>query len=407
MDAAHFQRLLYTEEGATLDFKRDQYPFVKASEKEKSELLKDILGFVNCWRSMEAFILIGIEEVQGGKSIVHGVSEHLQDHSLQQFVNNQTNRPIQFGYSAFEFEGKQVGVIQIELQKRPVFLKRNYGKLEAGAVYVRRGSSTDPTKPADPDEIALMGGTDAGGVEDASLAVQFAEPEREQSLGQQIEWSAEYCHMPESSEIPNLNDGLASTSIQLPGGGTFEIPNFASYSIDDRPNRHFYRQLANFEFTRRLCKPIRLVVINTGSIPATEVRIEASVPPGSGFGVLDKSDIPAPPTVREGIFRAPKMKSLRIRPILRHPGYTDIETNNHHTKIEIDCENLQPGRKVWTDVFYIAIPQSGEIQFSGAIFAANLVEPQEFTLSINADVEQTSMTVDDLIALGDSIDDDE
>lgn len=66
MDKAFFERLLYEEESETLDFKSEQYRFVKATEEEKSELLKDILGFVNAWRRSEAYILIGVEEVRGG-----------------------------------------------------------------------------------------------------------------------------------------------------------------------------------------------------------------------------------------------------------------------------------------------------------------------------------------------------
>ena len=50
MDSKFIDQLLYEEEGPTLDFKRDQYAFAKATEEERPELLKDILGFVNCWR---------------------------------------------------------------------------------------------------------------------------------------------------------------------------------------------------------------------------------------------------------------------------------------------------------------------------------------------------------------------
>ena len=115
MTDAQFERLLYEEESPTLDFKRDQYPFANASEEEKSELLKDILGMANAWRRSEAFILIGVKDVRGGRSNVYGIaaSDHLADHSLQQFVNNPTNRPVRFGYEAFGFEGKQVGVIRV------------------------------------------------------------------------------------------------------------------------------------------------------------------------------------------------------------------------------------------------------------------------------------------------------
>ena len=50
-----------------------------------------------------------------------GGADHLADHSLQQFVNNLTNRPVRFGYEAFGFEGKQVGIIRVE-QGRIVLL---------------------------------------------------------------------------------------------------------------------------------------------------------------------------------------------------------------------------------------------------------------------------------------------
>ena len=50
MDNGLFERLLYEEENVTLDFKSKQYHFAKATEDEKSELLKDILGFANAWR---------------------------------------------------------------------------------------------------------------------------------------------------------------------------------------------------------------------------------------------------------------------------------------------------------------------------------------------------------------------
>jgi predicted HTH transcriptional regulator len=110
----------YEEESSTLDFKREQYCFAKATENEKSELLKDILGFANAWRRLEAYILIGVEDVRGGRGNVVGIPEtdHLDDHSLQQFVNNLTNQPVHFHYEAFGFEGKHVGIIRIDEQTR-------------------------------------------------------------------------------------------------------------------------------------------------------------------------------------------------------------------------------------------------------------------------------------------------
>ena len=398
MDATVLERLLYEEESTTLDFKKEQFRFVKVSDDEKSELLKDILGFANAWRRSEAFILIGVEDVQGGRGVVHGISNHLQDHSLQQFVNNLTNRPVQFGYEACEIEGKQVGVIRIESQRRPVFLKRDYGKLKKGEVYVRRGSSTDPTKPADPDEIALMGSAQGFDVREASLTVEFAAPAREQSLGQQIEWSAEFCEMPASDQIPKLRE-RRSEPIRLPGGQTIQMPDFSAASMHDRLNAHYYHELANYIFTRRLVRKIRLVVTNTGDAPANDVRLEIIVPHGLGFDIIRWSEIPDAPKRRKSILDMAAMKDSDIRPALARTGSVHIEKTGHETKVEVECGNLQPGRKVWTDDFYMAVIQSGEVQIDGSLFAANLPRPQSFTLSINAQIARTEMTLDELTAL--------
>jgi hypothetical protein len=158
MDAKLLNDLLHEEESATLDFKRDQYPFAGADDATKSELLKDVLAMANAWRRIDAYVLIGVEDVRGGKSNPLGVTTHHDDATLQQFVNSKTNRPITFGYEAAAIDGHQVGILRIDVQERPYFLKKDYGKLKAATVYVRRGSSTDI---ADPDEIHRMGAASA------------------------------------------------------------------------------------------------------------------------------------------------------------------------------------------------------------------------------------------------------
>ena len=55
--------LLFADEDASLDFKREQYAFERADKESKSELLKDVLAFVNAFRRADAYILIGVEEL--------------------------------------------------------------------------------------------------------------------------------------------------------------------------------------------------------------------------------------------------------------------------------------------------------------------------------------------------------
>jgi hypothetical protein len=77
MNDTLMEELLHEEETETLDFKRRQYLFVGASDDAKSEIVKDVLAFANAWRRTDAYILIGVQEVKGGRSIVHGVTHHL------------------------------------------------------------------------------------------------------------------------------------------------------------------------------------------------------------------------------------------------------------------------------------------------------------------------------------------
>lgn len=154
MTNEEFEILLKKGEGIDLDFKREQYAFQGANKTDKSELLKDILAFANSWRENKAYILIGVDEVTGGQGKVVGITDHLDDAELQQFVNSKTQRPVEFSYYPFSIENGEIGIIEIPLQERPIYLEQNFGKLEKGTVYIRRGSSTDT---ANLDEVARMG----------------------------------------------------------------------------------------------------------------------------------------------------------------------------------------------------------------------------------------------------------
>jgi hypothetical protein len=266
MDVSLFELLLHEEERKTLDFKRDQYPFVKARLDDKAELLKDLLGFANALRRTDAYILIGVEDIRGGRANVVGITEHLQDHSLQQFVAHNTNRTLHFHYEAFTFEGKNVGIIRIDIaQDRPLSLVRDIGQLRKGEVYLRRGSCTDPTKPATADEIALMGRVAALGLRRSELAVQFADVQSGHPIGTSIEWEATELRTPPPSKIPSYSAKRSSFDV------TF-----------DRDNPSFYREVADYAVFQSMFRPVRLVIENTGTTPAENVRVEVEVDEASG-----------------------------------------------------------------------------------------------------------------------------
>lgn len=370
------ESLLYEEESPTLDFKKEQYPFSKASEEEKSELVKDILGFANAWRRSDAYILIGVEEVRGGKSEVIGIQNHLDDHTLQQFINSLTNQPVRFHYEAATIEGKQVGVIRIEQQTRPIYLKKKYGKLDKDKVYVRRGSSTDPQKPATLDEIAQMR------VEpediDANLAVVFSNPDTKELIGSHLSIEAELCNLP-----PSLPD--------LPRN-SYILDSISAY----RTNHQYYRELAHYIYVCKLFRPVQLSISNVGRVAARNVRVEFSVNSLMQIEMLQKENLPQMPE-KQSLGLELNLNRMRFT---KTPGNVCINQTTDQLTIEIDCGDLQPGRRIFSDVFYIGKKTENCDNIVGAVYADNLPCPSELNLTISASLSKSSLTVEDLMSWG-------
>ena len=380
MDTVLFKRLLHEEESVLLDFKREQYRFSKATDEEKSELLKDILGFANAWRRADSYILIGVEDVRGGQGNVVGISEQLHDHALQQFVNNKTNRPIQFHYEAFNYQGIEVGIVRIDLvQGRPVYLKEDYGRLRARDVYIRRGSSTDPKRPATPDEIADMGRSLPTAADPPDLRVEFAEVERDAAIGTTISWEASALTFPERLDIPDHTGHR----------------RFSDFAIEYDNNKNFYREFATYAAFYALYRQVRLVVVNSGATLASDVRIELDIVSAAGLSV--KNYGPSKPRRRHELLPLSNPDIYQdIRSIQRAPGDVDVVESKDGSRLEVECHNMQPGRKVWSDKFYIAVRTDGRAVMPGRIFAATLPPPTEFSLAIDASIEEESISVEQL-----------
>ena len=69
-------------------------------------------------------------------------------------MNSKTQRPIAFSYQCWNVSGASIGIIEIPVQERPVYVTRTFGKVQRDTVYLRRGSSTAVVRP---DEVAKMG----------------------------------------------------------------------------------------------------------------------------------------------------------------------------------------------------------------------------------------------------------
>ena len=192
----------------------------------------------------------------------------------------------------------------------------------------------------------------------------------------------EYCSVPDAKEIPQL---------ARPYQGPFEIrTEFLQH------NENYFHELAEYKVMTRLCRAVRIVVKNIGEVPAHKVRLELIIPMGAGL--LPTEDLPQKPKKRE----YPGERAMRgIRSVhQRSPGDVDIDKNDDRFRIVIDCQDLQPGRRVWSDRIYIGAGETGDYPIHGHVFADNLPTPQEFTLTVTAEVTQTTLTIEDICGKG-------
>ena len=361
LDVETLHRLLSIEEGPTLDFKRKQYRLDKASDEDKSELLKDILAFANTQRCSTAYILIGVEEVKGGRSVVVGVEDHLEDASLHQFVNSRTNRPVAFSYSARAIQGKGIGVIEVPIQQRPVWVEKRYGVVRANEVYIRDGSST---RPASVDEIAAMG--------------------RANPPMLQVEWGDANTRAVYPPDYVHRNTGL-----KLPGEfqtwkGRQGHYDFEALARKLRADPTIYD---GSKFTRlrerAMYKPLGLRFYNNSGSVGENVRFTATIEDGSNLRFREPIEHP-------NMFSSDKRlleQGKKIRVLPRGDGI----------EITVEVGDMRPGEYVWAGPgAQFSTKESGTLIWKGRFVADNLPEPIECLLRLKVEYEEREIRTQDI-----------
>lgn len=371
------ESLLWEEEGPTLDFKQKQYPFANATDEQKSELLKDILAFTNAFRRNDAFILLGVKDVKGARSEVVGVSEQIDDAHLQQLVNGKTQRPVNFAYKAAEHDGFPIGIIHIPLQFRPVYAKAKFGKVEKGAVYVRRGSST---AVASPEEIAQMG-ADRAAVPAAAPSLELMLIDRE--TGKPIAMPATFqtllLDVPAKEEVPDYHDGRNDPLIIRIHHG----------------NADYYRELAAFTRTVNFLRPVFFTVRNTGEVSAQDVRLVFEIDdPSLAWEFVEAWDIPEPPKTHYDPLHGHTIRTFHETQDI------SVERVGDTWRVEGRFGKIQPQQTAQLkDALFVGAAKSDALTINAQIFADNLPRPRPARFELEFAVERTSVALDEIEAM--------
>ena len=368
LDTKLLEALLHEGEGTALDFKSSQYPFVNANLGEKAELIKDILAFANSWRRTTAYILIGVEEAKGGRSKVVGIENHLDDASLHQFLNEKTQRPVDFSYQIVPTEGTTIGVIEIPLQERPTYLMRRFGPLREFDVLIRDGSST---RVATPHEIAKMGAADVlGGT--PQLTLQWA------ALDERIALPSPYTTSSLVLEPP------------LPPH-TFATPGNRFIVTDPFSNPDYSQEVIAYAAENAFFTGLGLRLQNLSGVVGKRIRFIGHVAKSAGIVIQDWID--GPPS-RDRLFGQGLSESM-----FRSPQDIDLNVQEYADRweIEIDFGDLRPRDEAWTtNGLFIGSMNSGVISLQGELRGDNLPEPLMCELDVQVVVERRAMGVADI-----------
>lgn len=354
-------QLRHKGEGPDLDFKQAQYPFSSASDHQKAELLKDILAMANAYRDAPGYILIGFRDRTPHPAELIGISatDHIDDATLQQFVNSKVDPQLQFGYEERMFDGQHIAVITVPKQSRPFALTKDFGHLKKGVVYVRRGSSTGE---ASMSEVSKMVLTDAGVAKSPQVVLH----------------------------LENENNNLLPHSFELEFLEFADLPDYEEsydfHHVGRLVNSDFYREGAEYHSSLRRLIQVRLSLSNNSSFSLGEVKLELRCAPADGQRVqMMRSDYlpdaPEPSSMSwvRGVHSVIEQMRERVQ----------VDDRGREPVCHIALGTLRPGETGQAEIDVALLPSgAGDYVLRVKIFAKEIATPivKEHALTVSGPV---------------------
>lgn len=373
--------LLYRSEASDLEFKAEQYVLSGGSNDAKSELVKDILAMANAWREGTGYILLGVKENKPHPPIVVGISTFYDDAHFQQLVNSKLTPKVEFKYEVFPYHGKAVGLITIPKQPRPFFLQKDWGRLAASIVYVRRGSST---AIALPDEIAKMGADNEQAHQKPRVRPHFLLAKGNSSLvGPQTVNNLEFGNI---DELPDFLYSNASYPYPSP------LDNILT-------NRSYWRDFAKYLQAHSASINIKIYLENNSEFALSDCKLEIAI-------LSHDCDHPAIRLGRRLPDRPSKNMALNptltplVNQALREKPSLSMEETFGQRRYVARFPRILPGETASIKEILAIFPQnSGRLDISSRLLATELSSPLKFHESIEVVVEHENISIDDLVRI--------
>jgi hypothetical protein len=374
MEQDFLRALLYRAEGVDLDFKREQYK-VSGSDAEKSELVKDVLAMANAWRESTGYIILGVAENKSDLPTVVGIIDLHDDAHFQQIVNSKVHPKIDFAYEVSKLDGLLVGVISVPKQKRPFYLPKRFGDVNADTVYLRRGSSTTIAKP---DEIALMGKGDIQRREPAKVSMTLTDADGE-DIGSSVQ-DLVLVSFGDIKQLPNYTEPAVDVM-------------YSMLNMHHSTNSDYWREGARYVSDKFGWVRATICIKNESRFSLTHCKLE--------FTVVDISGNSLAIRYADDLARAPK-HGLKIPKSLYELGRrVDIEvlepTKRAPSKCIYRIEKVLAGDTITSDAAVaLTALESGTITVKGQFFAHELESPLPLSCSCEVIVEKRDLTFEQL-----------
>lgn len=153
MDIGLLRSLISKSENEYLDFKKGLY--VKANYEN---LLKDVLAMANAKINGSRYIIFGVKETAGQEKELFDVKEPVDAATYQELIFENIEPQLTCHLNYLTYNDYLLAVLEIvEPNSQPYLLKKDYGKLNKGLCYIRRGSKNDFALRVDYDYFYKQG----------------------------------------------------------------------------------------------------------------------------------------------------------------------------------------------------------------------------------------------------------
>ncbi len=394
----------YENENTSLDFKGIQY-----EKKQHENLIKDIMSMANADVGNDRHIIIGVNHKASGDREILNIKKRdfVDSANYQQIIRENIEPEIKLDYLPYEYEGKLLGIFKISnCFDQPYMMKKEFGKLEKGDCFIRKGSHISRMIRRDIDRIfekKMKRGKFNGKVQlsfseydgspreieltvvtDVKLPSQVAAEKIKRIIKEKKELAK---NKTQSTALTGISAILESQQSLVEG--VRRAVNLAPIPYEQRSLDELEENLKNVDQTYRdddhygffelNSYKININVLNEGQIYIEDASIQVEIKKMDGLAVADRV-CEEPKNNIINIPRVPSYESMNY-PEVRYTKssiiiYETIGDVKHHIPIDVF--------KVPIRIVLLEQLAGKVIPIKCKIFGKNLIEPLNEVLTIKA-----------------------